>query len=469
MEITFHGAARTVTGSKHIIHIHPDKKILLDCGMFQGMGKETLELNSEWGFDPATIDHVIISHGHIDHIGLLPKLVKDGYNGRIFCTPATIALAKLLLIDSAHIQEADVNYINKQRKKQNREQVSALYTEEDALNVFPLFEPIPYGEHYKIDKSIELLYTDCGHILGSAAVNLRIKENGKETFITFSGDIGRYRDMLLRSPDKFPQADYIIMESTYGNKLHDLEIVATDKLLNHILHTCFDKKGKLIIPSFSLGRTQEILFMLNRLELENRLPALNYYVDSPLSIKITETVKKYPDCFNNSVRQLLKRDSDIFSFKGLKYIDAVEDSIALNDISEPCVIISASGMAEAGRVKHHIANNVEEPRNTILMTGYCEPASLGARLKNRPTEIGIFGRKFKVRADISEITSLSAHGDYEDLCQWLACQNPQEVAELFLVHGEYAVQVAFRERLLKKGFRNVTIPMLHEHVVLNVD
>ena len=202
MKITFHGAARTVTGSKHLLHIHPGRKILLDCGMFQGMGKDTTALNSEWGFDPSEIDHVIISHAHIDHIGLLPKLVKDGYKGKIFCTPATASLAKLLLIDSAHIQEADVRYVNRQRDKENRKHIEPLYTEEDALNVFPLFETIPYNEDYKVDEGIHLLYTDCGHILGSAAVNLKIKENGETIRLTFSGDIGRYRDMLLRSPQE---------------------------------------------------------------------------------------------------------------------------------------------------------------------------------------------------------------------------------------------------------------------------
>lgn len=469
MTISFHGAARTVTGSKHIIHIKPNKKILLDCGMFQGMGKETLTLNSEWGFVPAEIDHVIISHAHIDHVGLLPKLVKEGYKGRIYCTPATIALAKLLLIDSAHIQEADVRYINKQRSKQDKEAVELLYTEEDAMNVFSFFEAIPYGEHYKIDNDIELLFTDCGHILGSAAINLLIRENGKETRITFSGDIGRYRDMVLRSPAIFPQADYIIMESTYGDKLHDLQAAASDNLLQHIVQTCLKKKGKLIMPAFSLGRTQEILYMLNRLETEHRLPPLNYYVDSPLSIKITDTIKKYPDCFNKDVQQLLKVDQDVFAFKGLKYINDVKDSIALNDIEEPCVIISASGMAEAGRIKHHIANNISDPKNTILLTGYCEPMSLGARLKRNHGEVGIFGKKFVVNASIAEITSLSAHGDYEDMCQWLACQDPGMVRKLFLVHGEYDVQVNFRERLIRKGFHDVLIPALHEEVGLGND
>lgn len=466
MKISFHGAARTVTGSKHVLHIHPDKKVLLDCGMFQGMGADTLKLNSEFGFDPSEINHVIISHAHIDHVGLLPKLVKEGYAGKIYCTPATASLAKLLLLDSAHIQEADVKYVNRQREKQHRPPVEPLYTTADALNVFPLFETIPYGEHFKVDKGIELLYTDCGHILGSAAVNLRINEKGREINLTFSGDVGRYRDMILRSPQQFPQAHYIIMESTYGDKLHDHITPATDKLLQHIEETCLQRKGKLIIPAFSLGRTQEILYMLNQLELERRLPALNYYVDSPLSIKITDAVKKYPDYFNSDVQALLRRDEDVFMFKGLKYIEAVEDSMALNESKEPCVIIAASGMAEAGRVKHHIAHSIEEARNTILFTGYCEPQSLGGRLKKQPKEVKIFGKPFTVKAGIAEITSLSAHGDYDDLSQWLACQEKRDVRKLFLVHGEYDVQIAFRERLLKKGFRDVEIPSLHQTIGL---
>ncbi len=462
MKISFHGAARIVTGSKHILEIQPGKKILLDCGMFQGMGKDTTTLNNDWGFVPGEINHVIISHAHIDHIGLLPKLVKEGYKGKIYCTPATASLAKLLLIDSAKIQEDDLRYVNKRRSKENKPLYEPLYTEDDAVNVFPLFETIPYNEHYKIESGIDLMFTDCGHILGSAAVNLKIKENGKEISLTFSGDVGRYHDMILRSPQFFPQADYIIMESTYGNRLHDLPTVSSDKLLNYILDTCFKKKGKLIIPAFSMGRTQEILFMLNRLELENRLPQLTYYVDSPLSIKITDTVKKYPDYYNTGVQHLLKKDEDVFAFKGLKYTESVEDSIKLNDIEEPCVIISASGMAEAGRVKHHIANNIANSRNTILFTGYCEPQSLGGRLKKHPDVVKIFSNEYPVKADIVEITTLSAHGDYEDLCQWLACQDPRQVKELFLVHGEYEAQIDFRERLIRKGFANVKIPNLHQ-------
>lgn len=462
MKISFHGAARMVTGSKHLLHLSDNKKILLDCGMFQGMGRQTIELNQGWGFEPSDIDHVILSHAHIDHTGLLPKLVKDGYKGKIFCTPATASLAKILLVDSARIQEADALYVNKHRRQEGKPPVEALYTEEDARAVFPLFETIPYKEHYRIEDGIELMYTDCGHIIGSAAVHLKIKENGKITNLTFSGDVGRYRDMILRSPDVFPQADVIILESTYGNKLHELATVAIDILHDHIVTTCLKQKGKLVIPAFSLGRTQEILYMLNRLEIEKRLPPLNYYVDSPLSISITELTKKHPDYFNSSVQKLLRDDEDVFMFKGLRYIQEVEDSIALNESREPCVIISASGMAEAGRVKHHIAHNISDKRNTILLTGYCEPQSLGGRLKQKPEEVGIFGRRYKVLAAVEEITSLSAHGDYEDLSQWLACQDPRVVQQLFLVHGEYDVQMRFQERLRKKGFKEVIIPSLHQ-------
>ncbi|MGN6567062.1 MAG: MBL fold metallo-hydrolase RNA specificity domain-containing protein [Flavipsychrobacter sp.] len=469
MKIAFHGAARTVTGSKHLLHINPNTKVLLDCGMFQGLGKDTLTLNSEWGFEPSEVNYVIISHAHIDHIGLLPKLVKDGYNGKIFCTPPTAELIKLMLLDSAHIQESDVAHVNKIREKQNREPVTPLYTEADAMEVFPLLHTVDYNDTYRLGDDIELTYTDCGHIIGSAAINLKIKENGKETRLTFSGDIGRYRDLILHSPDVFPQADYIIMESTYGDKLHDLVTTATDYLLQTIKDTCLQKKGKLIIPSFSLGRTQEILYLLNRLETEDRLPGLTYYVDSPLSTAITEVVKHHPECFNRDVQELLKHDDDVFKFKGLHFTQSVEESIALNESKEPCVIIAASGMAEAGRVKHHIAHHISDPSSTILIVGYCEPHSLGGRLRNGADRVTIYGESYDVTAEVRVIQSLSAHGDYQDLSQWLACQDPQQVRKLFIVHGEYEVQVNFRERLLKKGFTDVEIPALHQVIGLGND
>lgn len=469
MKISFHGAARTVTGSKHLLHVNnPKKKILLDCGMFQGLGKDTLKLNAEWGFEPSEVDHVIISHAHIDHIGLLPKLVKDGYEGNIYCTTSSKGLIEMLLLDSAYIQEADTTHINKIRDKQGREHVEPLYNEEDVRAVFPKLVTVDYNTAFQVDDSVELLYTDCGHILGSAAVNLKIRENDRDVRLTFSGDVGRYRDVLLRSPDKFPQADFIIMESTYGDKLHELVAPAANELLHHIEHTCFEKKGKLIIPAFSLGRTQELLFMLNTLDVERRLPDLKYYVDSPLSIKVTQEIKRHPECFNDHVRHLLQKDKDVFQFKGLEFIKEVMHSKALNGTRIPCVIISASGMAEAGRVKHHIANSIEDPANTILLVGYCEPASLGGKLKRGLHEVSIFGIKHDVRAEIGIIDSMSAHADYEDLSQWLACQDPKQVRKLFLVHGEYEVQVNFRERLRRKGYHDVEIPAMHQEIGLGV-
>ncbi|MBS1772016.1 MAG: MBL fold metallo-hydrolase [Bacteroidetes bacterium] len=466
MKIAFHGAARTVTGSKHIVHLSNGKQILLDCGMFQGLGKETFELNAQFGFNPQELSYVIISHAHIDHIGLLPKLVKEGYKGKIFCTPATADLMEVMLLDSARIQEADVRFSNKQRKRQGRELIEPLYTEEDAKLVKPLLHEVGYGVVYKIDDAIELMYTDCGHIVGSAAIHLKLTENGKTARITFSGDVGRYNDDILRSPEVFPQADYILIESTYGDRLHDLVVPSTEKILGHIIHTCLEKKGKLVIPSFSLGRTQELLYLLNRLELERRLPPVNYYVDSPLSTTLTATIKRHPECFNKAVQNNLKRDEDVFDFKNLRFIEDVEESKALNESNEPCVIISASGMAEAGRVKHHIAHTVGDSKNTILLVGYCEPHSLGGRLKAGYKEVRIFGDQYPVAAEVESINSMSAHGDYEDLCQWLACQNPRDVKKLFLVHGDYDVQQNFKSRLLKKGFFDIEIPDMHQVIGL---
>jgi len=464
MKISFHGAARTVTGSKHIIHLKNGKKILLDCGLFQGMGKETLDLNKNFGFEASELTYVIISHAHIDHIGLLPRLIAEGYKGPIYCTDATEDLAKIMLLDSARIQVSDVEHINKQRQRDGRELIEPLYNLEDANNVLPLFQTVPYNQAIQIDTDIELLYTDTGHILGSAAVNLKIKEEGKTKRITFSGDLGRYRDVILRSPQPFPQADVIIMESTYGDKLHEDTKPMIDDLLQYIKHTCIEKKGKLIIPAFSVGRTQELLYALNRLELENRLPKLNYYVDSPLSIKATNIIKDHPECFNTAVQKMLKRDEDVFDFTGLSFIESAEESIALNESKEPCVIISASGMAEAGRVKHHILHNIENAKNTILIVGYCEPQSLGARLASGKSEVSIFGKHFMVNAEVGLIKSMSAHGDYDDMSQWLSCQDKQQVDKIFLVHGEYEVQQEFKARLIRKGFRDVEIPAQHQEI-----
>ena len=305
------------------------------------------------------------------------------------------------------------------------------------------------------------MFTDAGHIIGSEVVNLKIVENGITTAITFSGDVGRYRDIILRSPEVFPQADVIIMESTYGDSLHEINNTTPDLLLGWIVKTCLQKKGNLIMPAFSVGRTQELLYSLNQLELENRLPPVEYFVDSPLSIQTTEVIKSYPKYFNKTIQKILEKDSDPFAFKGLKFVSTVEQSKQLNFKREPFVVISASGMAEAGRVKHHISNNIEGSRNTILLTGYCEPNSLGGRLMRGEKEVSIFSVLHEVHAEIGSIRSMSAHGDYEDLSQWLSCQDPRKVKRLFIVHGDYEVQQQFKQRLLRKDFQDVEIPELH--------
>jgi metallo-beta-lactamase family protein len=466
MKIAFHGAARVVTGSKHLLTLTNGKKYLLDCGMFQGMGPDTDMLNRNWGFTPSEVDYLILSHAHIDHSGLIPKLVKDGFNGKIYSTPATKELASVLLEDSAGIQQDDIKFVNKRRIAEGQSYLQPLYDEEDAKLANTLFETVEYKNWFKIDENVQFMYTDAGHIIGSAAVHLKINENGKETRLTFSGDVGRYRDVILNSPDTFPQADYILIESTYGNSLHDAEVTTPDLLLQWIEKTCLQKKGKLIIPAFSVGRTQEILLALNQLEVENRLPKVDYFVDSPLSITVTEIVKKYPNLFNKNIQTLLQTDKDPFSFTGLKYVKSVDESKSLNYRNEPCVIISASGMAEAGRVKHHISNNIENSRNTILLVGYCEPHSLGGKLMAGVKEVNIFGVQHEVNAEVGSIRSMSAHGDYNDLSQFLSCQDPKQVKKVFIVHGDYDVQQAFQQRLIKKGFADVEVPPLHFEIGL---
>lgn len=466
MKIAFHGAARTVTGSKHLITLKNGKKILLDCGMFQGLGRETDILNRDFGFDPKEVDVMILSHAHIDHSGLIPKLVSGGFTGRIYCTPATKDLTSVLLEDSAEIQEDDIKYVNKRRAAQGLPYLQPLYTVEEAKRSITHLVEKNYNEWFEVEEGVKAMYTDAGHIIGSACVHVVIKENGKETRITFSGDVGRYRDAILKSPDNFPQSDYIILESTYGNSLHENAETTPEMLLRWIEKACVQKKGKLIMPAFSVGRTQEILYALNQLELENRLPDLDYYVDSPLSVKATEIVKRYPSYFNKTIQRIMQTDKDPFGFKGLRFIQTIDQSKQLNFTNGPLVIISASGMAEGGRVKHHISNNIENSRNTILFTGYCEPRSLGGRLMDGEKEVGIFGVKHEVHAEIGGIRSMSAHGDYEDLSQWLAGQDPKQVKRIFLVHGEYNVQVDFKQRLIRKGFTDVEIPERHYEVGL---
>lgn len=466
MTITFHGAARTVTGSKHLLTLADDTRILLDCGMFQGMGEHTDDLNEHFGFNPEKVDYLILSHAHIDHCGLIPRLVAEGFKGAIFCTPPTLDLVEIMLTDSARIQEQDTEYSNKHRRQNNLPLLTALYTEDDVTASLKLFKTVDYHEEYAITPNVKFQFTDAGHLLGSAAVHLAVTEGGAETHITFSGDVGRYGDLLLRSPQAFPQADYILLESTYGDSLHKQVGAIEDKLLEIITDTCIDKKGKVIMPAFSVGRTQELLYALNHLELKGILPDLKYYVDSPLSEKATRVLMNHPEVYNKEVSDVLKVDANPFDFKGLHFIESTEESKALNGNPEPCVIISSSGMAEAGRVKHHIKNNIGNENCTILLTGYCEPNSLGGRLLRGDKEVSIFGERFEVKAKVEAIKSMSAHGDYDDLLHFISGQDVHKVKKIFLVHGEYEVQQHFREKILARGFLSVEIPYQHEKIEL---
>ncbi|MBU0697374.1 MAG: MBL fold metallo-hydrolase [Bacteroidetes bacterium] len=462
MKITFHGAAQTVTGSKHLLELNSGTRILLDCGLFQGRGSDTDAMNKDFGFDPKSVDFLILSHAHIDHSGLIPRLVKEGFEGHIISTPATYDLCKILLQDSARIQEYDIKYTNKKRAKAGKPLFEPLYTIKDALTALSYFKKVKYGIVYQIEEGVTLSFEDAGHIIGSASVHLNINEGAESKKISFSGDVGRYKDLILKAPKSFRQADYILLESTYGDSLHDDANPAENKLLEIITDTCVNRKGKVIIPAFSVGRTQEILYSLNNLELKGKLPDVKYFVDSPLSEKATLVVKAHPWNFNDKVQEVLKVDDDPFDFKGLHFVEDADESKALNDDHSPMVIISSSGMAEAGRVKHHIKNNIENPNSTILMVGYAEPASLAGRLKNGVNPVSIFGDYYQVNAQVVSMQSMSAHGDQHDLLHFLACQDKSKIKKIFLVHGEIDVQNNFKTKLQKEGYGAIEIPYRHQ-------
>jgi metallo-beta-lactamase family protein len=459
MKIQFLGAAREVTGSKVLITTDDNKKILLDCGMYQGKGLETDSMNRDLGVDAEDINYLILSHAHIDHTGLVPYLYKLGFRGSVICTNATRDLCSIMLPDSGHIQELDIKWFNKKRARQGLSPAAPLYTVDDAEDSLNMFISVAYNRRFYINDSINVKFTNTGHMLGSAVINLEIKENGQKKRLAYTGDIGRPYNRLLQSPKPFPQCDFLITESTYGNRIHEPQNQIEEELLQVVLHTCVEKKGKLIIPSFSVGRTQEIVFLLNNFYNEGKLPRIKVYVDSPLSVNATEVFRMNTDSMNAEVKDVMKYDDDPFGFNLLKYIKKVDESKALNDSEEPCIIISASGMAEAGRIKHHIANNIHKPSTTILIIGYCSPTSLGARLQAPGLrEISIFGEVHAVNAEVKRIEAFSGHADYKEMLDFLSCQDKELIRQLFLVHGEYEAQQFYRDQLLDAGYTNVEIP-----------
>lgn len=460
MKVQFYGAAQRVTGSKHLVTTKNGTKILLDCGLFQGIN--TSDLNQKFGFDPKQVDFVILSHAHIDHTGLLPRLIRKGFNGKIYCTHATKSLCEVMLADSAGIQERDLKRVNKRRRHRNEEEIEVLYDQADVDKTLSLFETFDYHKDYAVGTDATFKFFDTGHILGSAGVYLTLNEGNSQKMLFFTGDIGRPNDKILRSPEPFPQADYIISESTYGNRLHSPEPDVKARLLSVVKKTCVENKGKVIIPAFSVDRTQELVYALDQLESEGKLPRIPVYVDSPLSVKATMVMKRHEEEFNKDILTYIKRDGDAFGFDNLHYITDVQDSKALNVPNKPCIIISSSGMAEAGRIKHHLKNNIEDARNTVLIVGYCSPNSLGYAIKSGRDEVRIFGENFKVNASVEVMDSFSAHADYAEMIDYLKCQDTTKVKQLFLVHGEIETQTAFAERLKEVGFQNIIIPQQGE-------
>ena len=371
-----------------------------------------------------------------------------------------------MLLDSAHIQEKDLERINHRRQKQGRPLLEELYNGEDAEKALSLLHPVQYGQTFYLgpDNEVSVFFTDAAHILGSAAVHLSIPDQGTFKQLTFTGDIGRPEDNILRKPDTFPQADIIICESTYGDRLHQKEVDMQEHLLRVVQETCVKRRGKVIIPAFAVDRTQELIYALDQLSSSGKLPRIDVYIDSPLAIRATKIMKEHEECFNPAILDYIEKDGDAFAFPNLHYISDVTESIALNDKKEPCIIISASGMAEAGRIKHHIKNNIGDANSTILLVGYASPNTLAGALKRGDTEVNIFGEMFPVRARIEVMDSFSAHGDYNEMIQFLSCQNPAHVKKVFLVHGEYETQVAFKIKLEKEGYKNIHIPTLYESV-----
>jgi metallo-beta-lactamase family protein len=463
MQIKFIGATETVSGSKYLLILNSGDRILLDCGLYQGLGEETTHLNSKLGFEAFKVNAVILSHAHIDHCGNLPFLINQGFRGPIYCTQATADMAQLLLLDSFHIYETEIEHENKFRIKNGLKPIELLYTKEDVKQTFRLFNTIDFKKNQKINEECSLMFTSNGHVLGSCCVNLTIHEDSIKKFLTFTGDIGRYNDLMMEDPEQFPQADYIICESTYGDKLHEKTINAQQQLQAIINKTCEIKKGKLLIASFSFGRTQEILFLLKELKKQMLIPKnLKVYLDSPLSIEITRVSKKYIELYNDNFKNSLMLDDDPFLFHDLFFIEKTEQSKWLNQLEDPCVIISASGMMDAGRIKHHLFHLLSNYKNTILASGFCTPNSIGGKLLAGLKTYKLYDESIEVKAEIEKMYSLSAHADANEMLTFLSCQNKKLIKSVFLVHGETETKTKWKATLLNNGFKNVIIPKAGE-------
>ncbi|MEP7137889.1 MAG: MBL fold metallo-hydrolase [Chloroflexota bacterium] len=462
MRINFHGAAHTVTGSQHLLEIN-GHRLLLDCGLYQGRRDESYARNLKFSHDPHKVDAVLLSHAHIDHCGNLPNLVDDGFNGPIYATRATADLATIMMADSGRIQEADAEFVNKKRYARGEDPIEPLYTEADAEATAKLLRGVDYGAPFEPIPGVVVRFAEAGHILGSAAISLEIEEKGRRIRFWFSGDIGRYKLPLLRDPVLPEAVDYLLMESTYGDKSHEDPTAAFDEFREVVKRT-LNRGGKLIVPAFAVGRTQEIVYHLNELMSAGEVPMAPVFVDSPLAVRASQVFRNHPECFDEETRQfVLEAKHPVLDFKMLTYIQSVEESKALNDRKEPMVIISASGMAETGRILHHLKNNIENPKNTICIVSWQAPYTLGRRLADREKQVKIFGEVYDRKAEVATIGGLSGHAG-QDLLVKYAVNVKDSVKKIFLVHGEEKQAGILTEKLQEKNLREIYYPELHSSV-----
>jgi len=444
MRVHFFGATRTTTGSLYLLELN-GRRLLLECGLFQGRRGESIDRNRNFPFDPRHIDAVILSHAHIDHCGNLPNLCRQGFEGNIYCTFATRDLASIMLEDSAEIQRDDAAFVSKKRAKQGLPPVEPLYSATDADKAVRQFICINYDRPIPVADGITVSFRDAGHILGAAQVILDIAENGRRFRYLFSGDIGRGKDDILRDPQPVEDVDYLQIESTYGSREHSPKTNANDQV-GQLVRAALDRQGKVIIPSFSVGRTQQIVYTLHQLTLAGQLPRVPIFVDSPLSVNATEVYRLHPECFNESIYRFLREKENPFGMENLTYIREVAHSMKLNDLKDAAIIISASGMAEAGRIRHHLANHIGNPINLVLFIGYCAEHTLGAQIMSGRNPVNIFGEPHEVRARIASLDSFSGHADKNELRRYVEALTGN-IKKISVIHGEEQQALAFGETL----------------------
>jgi metallo-beta-lactamase family protein len=459
MRILFAGAARTVTGSQHLLEFDGGR-LLLDCGLYQGRRQESNDRNRNLPFDPRGVDAMVLSHAHIDHAGNIPTLVKHGFRGSIVCTPATRDLCSVMLRDAARIQEADAEFINRKYADRLDEPIVPLYTEADVLKSLSHFRPLDYHQPVPVMPGVTCTFWDAGHVLGSAIVQLDIDRGTDRLRLVFSGDLGRRNMAILRDPEIPEPPDVLLLETTYGDRLHS-PMSGMEEQLAAVVNRTVQRAGKILVPSFALERTQEFVYALNRLTERGVIPSIPIYVDSPLSVRITEIFKLHPECFDDETRAFLHRNGNPFGFENLSYVSSVEDSKALNGRDGPLMIIAGSGMCEAGRILHHLRNAVEDPKNTVLIIGFQAQHTLGRRIAERQPRVKIFGVERALEAEVVVMDAFSAHADRDDLVDFVR-RCGARLRKTFLVHGEENQSEAFGKRMADLGFTDVHVPMLGE-------